>query len=667
MANREKLLDELANYNEWTGLSRDRLIPLLEASAFAQVLRGEQLFEQFHPADRFFLLADGTAIHSGTTASRQDRVPFGPVDWRFAALGWSGFLSPQRYGTSVVAGSRAELLMWSHEELARLFYADPELAVRFFDLVLGSVSRQLTELRRSRVEESGLYVEAPEREALRNRRPVVGSAENVFRRSAFFAAFDEDTIAKLAATAEMQSFAPGERIVTQDEAVDGLLVIASGRCSVCFEKGTGDAARLVPFRRVHDRVGIIAGIPAGGRFRAEATVIAESHCWLYRLPAATLDRAIDADPEFGRMFQQRMLARLAGLIGAVRIVHAAGTPDAEVNAVGSMIANSQTRLPVTSELHKVPHLLQNRLTVGNAFAVLHKVAATGRYHERALASQCTEVIAGLAAEHAFYQDILATCDAVMFADESMPAHAIRSLCDEHVGEAFANLDCRVLGTDRLPASGGNVFILNHLACPEYYELPNYYHFSFDTAFVSWIVWRHFGQSAVRVVRESPGAEFGHGLFYERLQHITVPTPESGLDGLGEEAFAELRRAAARAFEREGRRVLAKGGNLIICPEGQSQPVERSPARFHSGAFRLALATGARIVPVALAGFHRRFKDGPLVASIGEPFRVPEALRQVQRSELRRFVDAVRDDFADRVAEAGVIAAEPARLPRRDRR
>ena len=37
---------------------------------------------------------------------------------------------------------------------------------------------------------------------------------------------------------------------------------------------------------------------------------------------------------------------------------------------------------------------------------------------------------------------------------------------------------------------------------------------------------------------------------------------------------------------------------------------------HTGAFRLAVETGARIVPIALAGFHRRFKDGPLVGIVG---------------------------------------------------
>ena len=46
---------------------------------------------------------------------------------------------------------------------------------------------------------------------------------------------------------------------------------------------------------------------------------------------------------------------------------------------------------------------------------------------------------------------------------------------------------------------------------------------------------------IRVVRESPEAEFGHNLFYRRLGHITVPTIESGLANVTEQEFAALRR------------------------------------------------------------------------------------------------------------------------------
>jgi 1-acyl-sn-glycerol-3-phosphate acyltransferase/CRP-like cAMP-binding protein len=658
---KDDVLDRLARSPFWNGLEPARLIPLLESAGLRTVASGEMLFQQFHPAKELFLLQQGTAMLSTASASRTEMVHYGTIDWPDAALGWSGFVPPQRYGSTVTARTDLKLLAWPHELLASLFYRDPELAVRFFRLVLGSVQRHFAGLRRERVAAASVLVAPPLPDERTVRRPVVGRADNCFRRSAFFSSFEEEVVDELAGAAVLESWQPGERIVRQDESVDGLLLLAGGRCNVFFEQ-EGTDERLLPFRRVHRRNGLIAGVPdAAGGFVAEAGVFAESHCWVYRLPADAIQTMVAADPEFGRAFQQRLLARLAGLIGAVQVERDDRHDDPEANVVANTVAGARARLPVTSDLYKVPHLLRHRLTIGNAFAVLRKVAETGRYHERILAGRCNDLIGDLAAENAFYHEILAAVEQVISSDETAKPSYVRKTCDKAVDRAFSFLDCRVIGEEKLPSSSGNVFILNHLACPEYYELPNHYHFSFDTAFVSCIVWRKYGQSAIRVVRESPDAEFGHNLFYRRLGHVTVPTIESGLNDVDDEAFAALRREASEAFTRDGKAALAEGLNLIICPEGQSQPAELSPARFHTGAFRLAIDAGRRIVPIALAGFHRRFKDGPLVAIIGDPIDVAHAMRKRGSATVREFADAFREEFAVDVAKAAEIAAQPANL------
>jgi len=661
MPSKDELLDSLLQAAFWKGLSPSRLIPLLESASVETVAAGDTLFEQFHPAKSFYLLQSGTAMLSTASDSRSEMVHYGTVDWRNAALGWSGFLPPQRYGSTVTARTALCLLRWPHELLAGLFYADPALAARFLQLVVDSARRHFERLRHERTSASSVLVGPPTGGEPPLRRPVVGRADNYFRRSAFFSAFDEDAIDALASTTILESWQPGERICRQDDSTDGLLLLANGRCNVYFATSDDDA-RLMPFRRLHRMTGLIAGMASGhDDFVAEASVYAETHCWTYRLPGSAIRSMIDDDPEFGRSFQQRLLARLAALIGAVQVERDDRRDDPEATVVANVVAGARARIPVTSDLHKVPHLLRHRLTVANAFAVLRKVAETGRYHERILAGRCHDLICDLGAEDAFYRAIMQACDQVIAGDESTDPASARQACDRAVSHAFSLLDCRVTGTEKLPSSGGNIFILNHLASPEYYELPNNYHFSFDTAFVSNIVWQRYRRSAVRVVRESPDAEFGHNLFYRRLGHITVPTIDSGIANLSEEAFAALRRAASEAFMQQGQSALADGINLIICPEGRSQPAELSPARFHTGAFRLAIASGAPVIPVALAGFNRRFKDGPLVAIIGEPVDVAATMRDQGHATVREFADALRDRFADDVAAAAEIAAQPARL------
>jgi hypothetical protein len=194
--------------------------------------------------------------------------------------------------------------------------------------------------------------------------------------------------------------------------------------------------------------------------------------------------------------------------------------------------------------------------------------------------------------------------------------------------------------------------MNHLACPAYYQLPNNYHFSFDTAFVSVLLNAYYGRSPVRVVRASPSGEYGHNLFYSRLGHITVPTAESGLE-TPPAALEELRRESAATLIARGREALSRGDNVLICPEGQAQRACDSPARFYSGAFRLALAMApeAPIVPIAIAGFDQRYKDAKLVAIVQPPQCVSERMQDARLETLREFVDGFRIQFAAAVKDA----------------
>ncbi|MEO1036518.1 MAG: cyclic nucleotide-binding domain-containing protein [Pseudomonadota bacterium] len=648
-------LNALVDHSAWNGMRRDRLILFLESATLRHFEAGETLFQQYHPATNFYLLVDGELTNLGAAVAPGDTLSFGPTERRFAPVGWSGFLAPQRYGTTTVASRDSTLLAWPHAALSGFFYADPELAIRCFDLVLAGVTGQVVDLRARRVDELGLEYAAELARYSATTPPLVGPAVGTLRRSAFFSRFDDATVAKLAESAKAQLFEPGSVICRQGDATGGLMLLARGRCELTFEDGT----KQLPFRTLERQVGLIAGLPAAAEeFVAEATCVAQTPCWVYQLPQAALRRQMLSDPEFGRAFQQRQLARLSGLLSSLRVVSGVGAAEPEAAAVASLIANQQTRLPVTSALYRVPHLLADKLTHANAFATLATIVESGSYEERLIAGQCRSLTRSLAAEHEFFQTILETCERVISAPDDEPADAVRAHCDRGVLTAFAYLETDVAGLDELPATPGHVFVLNHLACPEYYELPNRYHFSFDTAFVAAQLFRHYGASALRVVRESPDAEFGHNLFYRRLGHVTVPTVESGVADISDDELAERRRAAGQRFIEQAAATLHAGLNVVVCPEGQSQRVEQSPAHFHSGAFRLAQAVGAKVIPVCLAGFHRRFKDGPLLARVLPPLSPDSA------ASARELAELCRSQMAAALLPLLESAERPARLPNR---
>ena len=77
---------------------------------------------------------------------------------------------------------------------------------------------------------------------------------------------------------------------------------------------------------------------------------------------------------------------------------------------------------------------------------------------------------------------------------------------------------------------------------------------------------------------------------------------------------------------------------------------------------MALDAGALVVPVAIAGFHRRFKDGPLVGIVCPPVDIAEVMKARKFETVREFADWLRAGFADEVAAAAALAAVPPRLP-----
>jgi len=651
------LIDRFLGHDVWRDTPLPRLIPLAECACEEARTADELLFRRFHPATQFWLLGEGLVEHEIAGPDEPGALPVAGVSWEWAALGWSGFLVPHRYGTTARAARDSTLLTWRHEDLANCFYADPGLSVAFFRIVLESVWRQFGVVRaRSVAEDAGPKVSGMACAAeLRSAVPrFASSVATTLRRSAFFQRFDEATLRALAQDAELLRFDTGETILAQDQPANGIWVLSDGHARTFFEGRQSGRRVAIPFQYVSESGALLAGVPsAATSYRSESTVVTATPCSIYRIPSNAIETLIRGDPEFGRSFMQRSLSRIANLLSAARVTQTIRSEDPEIDAVRALVQQNQTRIPVSSELHKVPYLLGNSLTVGNAFATLATVQQTGRYTERAVARAVLGVLAGVRAEHHFFRDVLDCYRQVVEAPADATAISLRGACDRGLARAFEHLDRDVRGWHYLPESGGHVFVMNHLSCPTYYEFPNGYHFSFDTAFVSTLLNERYGHSPVRVVRQSPGAEYGHNLFYGRLGHISVPTIESGVDTATSADFDTLRRDSAAALLEQGRQVLASGQNLLICPEGQSQAAAASPARLYSGAFRLALGLSPEpyIVPIALAGFGERYKRSRLVALIQEPFKLSKAMQSLGVQDLRDFLNRYRRTFAASVREA----------------
>jgi len=178
---------------------------------------------------------------------------------------------------------------------------------------------------------------------------------------------------------------------------------------------------------------------------------------------------------------------------------------------------------------------------------------------------------------------------------------------------------RHLGSDRVPASGPVVLAANH-----------------ESVLDPWFL----GTVTPRPVH-----------FFAKAELFRYPPLREILQGLG---GIPVRRGAdmGRAFE-AGVEALGRGEALGIFPQGTCLPYRHRP--FRRGAARLALATGATLVPVLLVGTERSIQ--PRTHRIGFP-RVTIAVADpiaVARQDPTR---TAAIDLTDRLEQAVAGLREP---------
>jgi 1-acyl-sn-glycerol-3-phosphate acyltransferase len=146
----------------------------------------------------------------------------------------------------------------------------------------------------------------------------------------------------------------------------------------------------------------------------------------------------------------------------------------------------------------------------------------------------------------------------------------------------------VTGADRIPAGGPVILVANHES-----------------------IWDPFilGVATSREIHYMAKAE----LFQSRVLAVAMRSFN---------AFPVERGGGDRDAMSEAGRLLAAGAVLGMFPQGTSKP-ERQIG-WHRGAARLALATGAPLVPVRLKGTRSLPKRGRLRVAVAEPIVVPVA-------------------------------------------
>jgi CRP-like cAMP-binding protein len=496
-----------------------------------------------------------------------------------------------------------------------------------------------------------------------------GKELNLLRNSPFFEGLDPEHIEHFARRARTEMFEAGDRIIVQGEPAAFFYMLVEGKIELSFRKPGNEVPQneeVGPEMEGQAPPHIVShpGYPVGWAsivepHRYRATAVARERTKMLVLSKDLFEEYAKEQPDFGLAFMRRVLWLIGNHLRMTRTRLVATRYGNVPQTVRALLEQNATALSVTSPLHKIPHYLENRLTLDDARRTLEVLKTDGDEVERELAAQIADLLDDVWQEVKIFQQLQSIYELVANAPETMSPEELRRLSCEALAELFEGTEYLIRGEENLPDEPGHIFIMNHLSNHLDNLLPNDFILTLDTHFVaSMILLKKYGEAPVRVVRKSDPGEYGHQKFYDRLGYIYVYSGHVDPADNDPLTSPEQRR---RLFLDTAGENLRNGKNIVICPEGTSTETENSPLPFKTGAFHLAanIQPEPLLVPIAVANFDKKLTRTRTVAIVHEPIRLSDHLGEnIEGRSLREFVNGyVYNRFQDYVREAVRLGAK----------
>jgi 1-acyl-sn-glycerol-3-phosphate acyltransferase/CRP-like cAMP-binding protein len=489
--------------------------------------------------------------------------------------------------------------------------------------------------------------------------------------SPFFEGMEREHLEYFACHARKKTFESGDHVIKQGEPATAFYVLASGKIELSFTKPGAVAPNeesgpemegQTPPHIVGHRGHPVGWASIVEPYRYRATAVALERTQMLVLERDILEEYAKRRPDFGLAFMRRVLWLIGNHLRMTRARLVAARYGNVPQTVRALLDQNAATLSVTSPLHKIPHYLENRLTLDDAHRTLEILKAGGDRVERELAAQIADLLDEVWREVRIFRQLQTIYELVAGAPPTMSPEELRRRSCEAFVELFEDTEYVIRGEENLPEEPGHIFIMNHLSNHLDNLLPNDFILTLDTHFVSsMILLKKYGEAPVRVVRKSDPGEYGHQKFYDRLGYIYV---YSGYVDPADDPLVspEQRR---RLFLDAAEEHLRSGRNIVICPEGTSTETENSPLPFKTGAFHLAANVRPEplIVPIAVANFDKKLTRTRTAAVVHEPIRLSDHLGEnIGKEALREFVNEyIYERFQEYVREAERLAARPSRV------
>jgi CRP-like cAMP-binding protein len=645
------------------GLKNAIIDRLADSASIIELENNAMIAHQHDRAIALYLLLSGTVQFLIQTEG-SGKLLTGVNSEPGLVIGWSVFCPPYRYMTDARSEGHCRLLRIPHHVIDELMESNQDSAMVLLRRVAESLAGRLDSERNRLLSmpDPGMVKTGPLPNPISDadmawRVDQLQSASNMVEflgHSSLFEGLDSKALNWIANQAVVQAYAKNDYVFVQDSIADQLYLLIDGRIGFVYRDAGND--RSVFLRAIEgagDSIGWSALVDPR-RYRITAQALEPAH--VVAIPGNSLQKLCNQQPQVGVRIMQRVLQIIRSRLRFTRVRLVASRYDTEVKAMRVMLDQAAETLPVTSPLHKIPYLLENRLTLSDAFHALELTRAHGSSTERDLAELSLEILQGVHRELELFQGLQKTYEAVANAPEDISVEEIRRRSMEAFIQVFEKLCWRIQGEENLPQQPGNIVIMNHLENHMETMLPNEFRLTLDSHFVSsMILYKHYKQAPVRVIRKPELGWFGYQQYFDRLDYLYVYSGEVDEEDRDRDLTRETRNSD---FIDRATAQLNAGNNLLIAPEGRCSFTEASPGPFRAGAFRLARAVKPEplIVPIAVANFDKRLTRTTTAAIVCPPFRLSEQLAHADDEQaLFEYLAVLRDRFKNYVQQAIELA------------
>ena len=485
--------------------------------------------------------------------------------------------------------------------------------------------------------------------------PSEKSITNIHRikSATFFSTLTDDDLEKFIKLGNIKMYSSNQYIVKEGDVSKGLKILLSGKVDGLFHNFINGKIRR-NFRTL-TRAGIALTLSSGkGDFFNPYTIKSTRDTKVLHISNEALENLIISDPELSIKIFKRQLWQLGrfqqSATGLTKY-----SAENELEFVNLLLKDNTARIPASSKLYSIPHLLKSTHTYAMAFDVVYELLIKGNEIEKSLSSLIKDTLNNLERESRFHSQLNIIYNRVSNSSSNSDKTKLRELTNSNFTKAFDNVKYVIKGWENLPDEPTNIFFYNHLAAIDDNQLANGHSFSIDSHFISSkILHPKYNDGGQRIVRTSRNTEFWRYNYYENLDYIFVHTPES--DKL-DESEEEKKLRKQKLFD-EAQKVFNQKQPIVIAPEGTSETEDNktitSPGPFKAGAFNLAfkLNPKPKLIPIALANFDYPVSKTIYSAVIKEPITISDHIKDPEnQEEMKSFLDNYRTKFRSYVEEA----------------